>query len=137
MYKDGGHSYVYFIYGVHFCFNVVTRDASQPEAVLIRALEPRDGIEIMRARRKLKAGRPDRDLCSGPGKLCQAMAIDRNSDGLPLNGRQLWIGENPAATMPNAARSKIIVGPRVGVDYAIEPADRPARDWPLRFQLQR
>lgn len=132
MYLDGGHSYVYFIYGIHFCFNVVTQDESKPEAVLIRALEPLRGITVMRARRKLKSGRPDVALCSGPGKLCQAMGIDRSSNGLRMNGAELWIEENPDFENP-----RIIKGPRVGVDYATEPKHRPARDWPLRFQLRR
>lgn len=138
MYKPGGHSYVYFIYGVHFCFNVVTQDESKPEAVLIRALQPLDGIKIMRERRGFREDRPDRDLCSGPGKLCQAMAIDRKCDGLSLLGRELWIGENPEANKLIKSREKkpkLLIGPRVGVDYAVEPSHRPARDWPLRFRL--
>ncbi|CAN5664208.1 DNA-3-methyladenine glycosylase [soil metagenome] len=132
MYLDGGHSYVYFIYGIHFCFNVVTQDESKPEAVLIRALEPLRGVAVMRARRKLRAGRPDRDLCSGPGKLCLAMGIDRSCNGLRLNGAELWIEENQTGS-----KVRITAGPRVGVDYATEPKHRPARDWPLRFQLRR
>lgn len=132
MYLKGGHSYVYFIYGIHFCFNVVTQDETQPEAVLIRALEPLDGIEAMRERRRLKNEKSIRDLCSGPGKLCQAMAIDRSCDGLLLTGRELWIGEDASIVKPN-----VLTSARVGVNYAIEPAHRPARDWPLRFQLRR
>lgn len=128
MYKMGGHAYVYLIYGLHFCFNVVTKDEEHPEAVLIRALEPYEGIETMRKRRHLVR---DRDLCSGPGKLCQALAIDRACDGLSLMGSELWIAENPTPS-----KFKIVVGPRVGVDYAIEPVSRPARDWPLRFRVK-
>lgn len=132
MYMKGGHSYVYFIYGVHFCFNVVTQDESKPEAVLIRALEPREGLEIMRERRNRKKKISDENLCSGPGKLCQAMAIDRSCDGLSLRGSELWIAEQS----PRSA-FKISCGPRIGVDYATEPSAKPARDWPLRFRLHR
>ncbi len=132
MYLAGGHSYVYFIYGVHFCFNVVTQDESKPEAVLIRALEPLDGLEVMRERRNQRAGSSDHNLCSGPGKLCQALKIDRACDGLSLRGRELWIQEDPAQ-LP----FKILKGPRIGVDYALEPLTKPARDWPLRFRLHR
>ncbi|HVK60908.1 MAG TPA: DNA-3-methyladenine glycosylase, partial [Bdellovibrionales bacterium] len=69
MFLPGGHAYVYLIYGMHYCFNVVTREADEPQAVLIRALEPIEGIEFMRRRRRVKR---DLDLCSGPGKLCDA-----------------------------------------------------------------
>ena len=132
MYKNGGHAYVYFIYGMHFCFNVVTRDETKPEAVLIRALEPMEGSGVMRRRRGFSEGKPDRDLCSGPAKLCEAMAIDRSIDGLSLIGRTIWISEGSFQARP---ASKIVISKRVGVDYALRPAGRPARDWPLRFRL--
>lgn len=134
MYLPGGYSYVYLVYGLHFCFNVVTRDVHNPEAVLIRALEPLDGIDVMRERRGFKSGsgKPDRDLCSGPGKLCAAMAIGRSDDGIPLNGRRLWIGTDPRV---EGRKFKMQKGPRVGVDYAMEPKHRPAKDWPLRFRV--
>jgi DNA-3-methyladenine glycosylase len=131
MYKMGGHAYVYLIYGLHFCFNVVTKDEEHPEAVLIRGLEPYEGIDQMRQRRGIQPGKRDRDLCSGPGKLCQAMAIDRACDGMSLASRELWIAENP---LPRKFR--ISSGPRVGIDYAIEPVSKPARDWPLRFRMK-
>lgn len=133
MYLSGGHSYVYQIYGLHFCFNVVTRDELKPEAVLIRALEPLDGVEAMRMRMRRRFGpeKSDRELCSGPGKLCQAMGIDRTDDGIPLDGGRLWIGEDHRV---EKAKSKIVAGPRVGVDYATEPSHRPASEWPLRFR---
>lgn len=134
MYLRGGHSYVYFIYGVHFCFNVVTQDEGTPEAVLIRALEPFNGLEAMRKRRGFSESRKVAELCSGPGKLCRAMGINREDDGLRLDGKRLWISED---SRPDAPNFKIMAGPRVGVDYAVEPAGRPARDWPLRFTAKR
>lgn len=121
LYMVGGHSYVFLIYGMHFCFNVVTREQGVPEAVLIRALEPLEGIEVMRKRRP-KAKR-DLDLTSGPGKLCSALAIDKKSDAVILNEGRLIIED-----APQLKPSKIIASPRVGVDYAGEAAL-----WPLRF----
>src|SRR6059058_901587 len=84
MYLEGGHAYVYFTYGMHWCMNVVTQEADLAEAVLLRGAEPVRGIEAMRKRRP-KAER-DRDLMNGPGKLCAAMSIDENLDGAPLDG---------------------------------------------------
>lgn len=81
MYRPGGHAYVYLIYGIHFCFNVVTQNIKKPEAVLIRALFPVDGKELMMRRRQTKI---EKQLCSGPGKLCQAMGIDRSITGFCL-----------------------------------------------------
>ena len=122
MYLEGGLAYVYLIYGLHCCFNVVTRDTSCPEAVLIRAIEPLDGIDEMRLRRgKVK----ERDLANGPGKLCQAMGIDRSCDGLSLAGPTLFIERGPVIVP-----EKIKTTPRVGVDYAGEAAT-----WLLRFCL--
>src|SRR5437764_9085734 len=89
MYLEGGHAYVYFTYGMHWCMNVVTQEADIAEAVLLRAAEPLRGIETMRERRP-KAKR-DRDLMNGPGKLCSAMAIDKSLDGEPLDGNTLWL----------------------------------------------
>lgn len=128
MYLEGGHSYVYFIYGIHHCFNVVTRDETKPEAVLIRAIEPLAGIDEMRKRRKLAPAKPNRDIGSGPGKICQALGIDRADDGVSLLGAEIWI-EEPVSS----EKFRILSGPRVGIDYATEPASNPARDWPLRF----
>src|SRR5690606_2172802 len=79
MWGVGGRAYVYFTYGMHHCLNVVVGEAGHPVAVLLRALEPTQGLDAMRRRRP--RARRDRDLCSGPGKLCQAMAIDRQLDG--------------------------------------------------------
>lgn len=124
MYLAGGHAYVFFVYGMHFCFNIVTRHADEPEAVLIRALEPVEGIETMR---RLRGVKRDRDLSNGPGKLAQALAIDRKFDGMPLTeSHQLFIERDRKVTA-----DQIIIGPRVGIDYAEE-----AILWPLRFQVK-
>lgn len=114
-----GTAYVYFIYGAHWCFNAVTEREGYPAAVLIRALEPLWGIDEMRRRRKTQASEL---LCSGPGRLCQALAIDRNVDGLPLDREPVWIlpRDRPAV--------KVKVSRRVGVSRAA--------DWPLRFSLE-
>ena len=122
MYLPGGHAYVYFIYGMHFCFNVVTRTEEHPEAVLVRAIEPLEGIETMRSRRAVKR---DRDLANGPGKLCAALAIDKKCDGLSLNGPSLFIepGEKIDSRLVHSSR-------RIGVDYAGTDAERL-----LRFSL--
>jgi len=82
MYARAGTAYVYFTYGMHHCFNVVCGEVDEPTAVLVRALEPLEGIERMFAHRA--KARKETDLCSGPGKLCQALAIDRDLDGEDL-----------------------------------------------------
>jgi DNA-3-methyladenine glycosylase len=121
MWKEGGHAYVYLIYGMHRCMNVVTRTADHGEAVLIRALEPLDGLPSMRLRRP--AARRDQELLSGPGKLCAALDIDKTHDGLDLTGgRTLWV-EAGVPTLPEG----ILAAPRVGVDYAGDWAGRPLR----------
>ncbi|HEV3468766.1 MAG TPA: DNA-3-methyladenine glycosylase [Pyrinomonadaceae bacterium] len=83
MYAAGGTAYVYFVYGMHHQLNVVTGAEGSPHAVLVRALEPSEGVDLMRLRRP---GREDRALTSGPGKLCQALGIDRTFDGEDLTG---------------------------------------------------
>lgn len=127
MFAEGGHAYVYFIYGMHWCMNVVAGRRDDPVAVLIRALQPVEGLEGMRGRRP--AARRDRDLCSGPGKLCQALGIDRSLDGedLVTSDRLFVEGLRRRAH----ARRRIAVTRRVGVGYAEEWADEP-----LRFHLE-
>jgi len=123
MWGVGGHAYVYFIYGMHCCMNVVAGRAEEPVAVLIRALQPDEGSTAMYRRRA--AARRDVDLCSGPGKLCQALAIDRGLDGVDLVAdSRLFVEILRGRQLPTRA---IAIGPRVGVDYAGEWAAKPLR----------
>ena len=124
MYLEGGHAYVYFTYGMHWCLNVVTQEADLAEAVLLRGAEPLQGIESMRSRRP--RAKHERELMNGPGKICMALDIDRRLDGESLRGDTLWISPRDLA-VPDEA---IAVSPRVGVDTAGEAAA-----WPLRFFL--
>jgi DNA-3-methyladenine glycosylase len=126
MFGEVGHAYVYLIYGMHECLNVVSHDdESVAGAVLIRALEPIEGVEVMRERRG-RAHDADAKLASGPARLCQAMAVDRSFDGHDLTTRdELWLA-SPVEALPDGAVS---VGPRIGVDYAGEWATRPLRFW--------
>jgi DNA-3-methyladenine glycosylase len=126
LYLAGGHAYVYFIYGMHWCLNVVTGEAGVGSAVLLRAGEAVEGEARMLANRG-PAGKPRRptDIASGPGKLCQALAVDRSLDGVRLDRGELYL----AAGEPVAAAA-VIAGPRIGVDYAGDAAA-----WPLRFSI--
>ena len=121
MYGVGGTAYVFFVYGMYYQFNVVTNVADTPHAVLIRAVEPVEGIELMRKRR---SSRPDRNLTNGPGKLCIALDIDRKLDATDLLGDRVWLEDGPAIP-----RSQIASGPRIGIDYAEEWIDKPWRFW--------
>lgn len=125
MYLEGGHAYVYFTYGMHWCLNVVTQEADTAEAVLLRGAEPLEGIESMRERRP-KAKR-DYDLMNGPGKICAALAIDKSLDGESLRGDRLFITTRDI-DLDDAA---IAVSPRIGVEGAPDAAH-----WPLRFFLR-
>ena len=107
MFGPPGQTYVYKIYGIHWCLNFVCQRGS---AVLVRALEPTHGIELMRERR---GGLPDRQLCSGPGKLCQALAVDGRHNGLPLDGA-------PFAVLAGDAPASIATGPRIGITKGAE-----------------
>src|SRR6185295_11247375 len=91
MYGVGGTAYVFFVYGMYYQFNVVTGAAEVPHAILIRALEPVEGIELMRKRRH---NQPDHHLTNGPGKLCIALDIDRRLDGDDLLGNKVWLEED-------------------------------------------
>ncbi len=122
MYQIGGTAYIYFVYGMYNQFNVVTNLDEIPHAVLVRALEPLEGIELMRKRRP---GQSDHNLTNGPGKLCIAMGIDRTLDRADLLGDRVWIEEGREQISPSA----IARGPRIGVDYAEHWADKPWRFW--------
>lgn len=121
MYGPPGHAYVYFIYGMHYCMNVVTQPPGVPEAVLIRALEPVEGEDLMRRRRGLPAA-PAWRLCRGPGALCRALGITRALNGADLVRGPLRI---VAGTPPSAAA--VGRSPRLGVAYAGAHAALPWR----------
>lgn len=126
LYLPGGHAYVYFIYGMHWCLNAVTGEKDIGSAVLIRAGEPVKGEErMMENRNRIGKIRPG-DLAGGPGKLCQALAIDRSLDGVLLDREPLRITRGEPAEP-----DEIVAGPRIGVDYAGEAAA-----WPLRFAIR-
>lgn len=151
LYRDGGHAYVYLIYGVHHCLNAVAGTSGDGEAVLLRAGEPVAGEERMRAlrgfgpdpdpypgrspERRVRPGpdparapeRPVRpgELAGGPGRLCRALAVDGSFDGAPL-----WEGDLLLTRGEPVADGEVVRGPRVGVAYAGEAAG-----WPLRFAI--
>ncbi len=126
MYGPPGRAYVYFIYGNYFCVNAVCAPAKSPEAVLIRAIEPRFNIEWMKENRPVSTARA---LTSGPSKLCMALAIERELDGADLSshGSGLIIAANPEAGQFTRDRGPVITTARVGLSVAA--------DWPLRFYL--
>jgi DNA-3-methyladenine glycosylase len=126
-YAIGGHAYVFFIYGMYFQFNVTCGAVDSPHVVLIRAVEPVENVEIMRARRSAKnplAKMADKNLTSGPGKLCIALDINRRLNGADLLGENVWLEDY--RTFP---AEEIEIGKRVGIDYAEEFADKPWRFW--------
>ena len=119
LYGAPGIAYVYFIYGMYWCFNAVTRAEGEPSAVLVRALEPLEGIELMRKRRRLR-GHREVELTNGPGKLCQALGIDGTHNRLSL-------GDPPLRIIAGAAvpRESVTVTPRIGISRCA--------DWMLRW----
>ena len=110
MFGAPAHAYVYRSYGIHWCLNFVCREAGHGAGVLIRALEPLDGLERMRARRGLDA---ERLLCSGPGKLCQALGVSRLHNGMAL-------ALPPFALAPAPRPVEVVAGPRIGISKAME-----------------
>jgi DNA-3-methyladenine glycosylase len=110
MFLPGGHAYVYRSYGIHWCLNVVCGDADVAGAVLLRALEPTRGLDVMRVRRGLD---DQRLLCAGPGRLCQALGVTRNHDGLPLD-------RPPFELRDRRGEVEIVTGPRIGITKAAE-----------------
>ena len=120
LFEAPGTAYVYFTYGMHWCLNAVTERPGFPAAVLIRALEPLEGLATMRRRR---GGVPDRELCSGPAKLCQALGVTGREDGMPLTlGRLRVLRAEPRQ------RHAITMTARIGITRAT--------DWPLRFLIE-
>ena len=114
MFGPPGHAYVYRSYGIHWCLNFVCDVEGSAEAVLIRALAPERGLEQMRARRRVLS---ERALCSGPGKLCQALAVTREHDGLALDAP-------PFRLLERKATPQIVTGPRIGITRAVEQSWR-------------
>jgi DNA-3-methyladenine glycosylase len=114
MFGPPGHAYVYRSYGIHWCLNLVCEEEEVAAAVLVRALEPNQGLEQMRARRGLE---DPRLLCSGPGRLCQALGVSRDYDGLPLD-------RPPFELHVREEQPQIVRGPRIGITRA---ADLPWR----------
>jgi DNA-3-methyladenine glycosylase len=120
MFDEGGKAYVYLIYGIYYLFNIVTNSEDCPDAVLVRALEPVKGSDVMMDRRKKTS---THRITSGPGILSQAMGIDLRLYGADLTGEKVWL-EYPK---DNFKRSKIVQTKRIGVDYAGEDALLPWR----------
>jgi len=123
-YGDGGYAYVYLIYGMHHCFNIVASVEGIPQSVLIRALEPTQGLPLMQRRRGVKAA--DK-LCAGPGTLCKAMGITMEHYGMDLCGKQLYLLEGEQVD-----ERRTLATPRINVGYAGEAAE-----YPWRFVLRR
>ncbi len=121
MYGTGGHVYVFFIYGMYFQFNIVLGPPEHPQAVLIRAVEPVEGIETMRTRR---GPMKDRNLTSGPGKMCIALGIDRGLNGADLTAERVWLEHHQ-----EISGAEIAAGKRIGIVYAGEDAEKPWRFW--------
>jgi DNA-3-methyladenine glycosylase len=124
MFGPPGRTYVFFVYGMHYCLNVVAAGEGEPEAVLLRALEPVEGIELM-ARRRRRPVKTERDLIqltNGPGKLTAALGVDLELNGADLTGHRLFLEEGR-----RVKAGEIVASPRVGVAYAGEWASRPWR----------
>jgi len=121
MYGGGGHVYVFFVYGMYYQLNVVTGPVEHPHAILIRGIEPVEGIEVMRERRgEMK----ETNLTSGPGKLSIAFGVTRELNGADLTSERIWIEE-----YRSFAKKEIEFGRRIGIDYAGEDAEKPLRFW--------
>lgn len=122
MFSIGGTVYVFFVYGMYYQFNVVAGVEGVPHAILIRAVEPLENIELMRTRRGKPM--PDTNLTNGPGKLCIALGLDKSFNGEDLLGNKVWLeyGEK-------VSEKQIAAGTRIGIDYAEEYAAKPWRFW--------
>lgn len=121
MYQPGGLAYVYLCYGLHHLFNITTNVKDKADAILIRAVEPTEGLDLMMARRNL--GRPSPRLSNGPGSMSRALGITREHYGIPLTGNKIWIEDKGTVL----EEEEIVTGPRIGIDYAEEDASLPWR----------
>ncbi len=119
MYWTGGHLYVYFTYGMHFCANIVTEEEGKGRAVLLRAVEPIEGIEIMKRYRKMNrkkgASASEVNATNGPAKFCEAFDIKREQNGTDLLGQEIYITQGD-----NIPKSKIISSKRIGITNGSE-----------------
>ncbi len=136
MFGEAGHAYIYFTYGMHHCLNFVTEPQGEPSAVLIRGLSALQGADTMS---RLRFGKPvseqssyqRKNFLNGPGKVCQALALTREQNGLDLLGEELFV--IPSSQVPGLPEcppvSRIRCGKRIGIDYAEEAVDFPWRFW--------
>lgn len=124
LYKTGGFAYIYQLHGYNYCINVVTQEKDMPQAVLIRAVEPLDGLELMARRRKIDISEGKmsklKNLTNGPSKLCQAMGIDTSLNGIDLCGDEVFIESRTGLK----SEEEIVAAPRVHIDYAEEYRDK-------------
>ncbi len=133
-----GHAYIYFIYGMYHCLNVVTEPEGEPAAVLIRAMEPVSGTDTIRRLRfgdKPLTAYRKKNFLNGPSKLCKGLALTKAENGLDLNGDTLYLCDSPldfGAPLTELPKERICAGPRIGIEYAEE-----ARDFPWRFWLEK
>ena len=124
MYQAGGIAYIYLCYGIHHLFNVVTNKQDKADAVLIRAIKPLEGKDLMLKRRSFETVNPS--LTAGPGRLTEALGITTEYDATPLDGSTIWIEEQEI----HFAEDTLVATQRIGVDYADEDAELPWRFYP-------
>lgn len=127
MFAIGGTCYVYICYGIHNLFNIVTAPEGIAHAILVRAIEPVEGLELMEARRNMSISK--KESCNGPGKFTRCMSISKAQNGIDLSSKQseLWIEDRGVKILKN----NIIAGPRVGMSTAEE-----CSNWPWRFRIR-
>ena len=138
MFRRGGHLYVYRSYGMHWCANVVCGPPGEAQAVLLRALEPVHGLDLMRAARwRGQKRQDDRDLCRGPGRLCEALGITKSHDGADLTGRSapVWVADD-GVPPPESPQGSARVGISVGTDlpWRFAVGDHPCLSRPVVLQ---
>lgn len=121
MFGPPGHAYVYLVYGLNYCFNIVTEKENYPAAILIRAIEPAEGADLMKRYRKTQ--KLIFNLTNGPGKLCQAFKINKTLNSLDLTKNILWIEDRGV----KIKSSEIVAAKRIGVDYAGKYKNKPWR----------